>query len=335
MGTRILIFDGQKARPQADLNDARAALGRPGVLVWIDLDERTSELERFLDQDLKLHPLTQEDLWTAREAPKLEQFPHYLLALVHGARVAEQPGASGDAARIRTQSDVPQVELDCVLGDNWLLTHHPPLPLVREVQDELVRHPEALAKGPHVMLHAVLDRLVDLHLPLLDAFDRAIEGLEEDALKPRPPRSTLRRVLDLRRVLHRLRRSAVHQREVLLKLARGDAERIPKDALPFFRDVYDHYARVADLLEDDRDMLANVSEAWMSTASLRMNEIMKVLTLISTLMLPVTFIAGVYGMNFEGIPELKWRYGYLYAWGLMAGTAGGLLWWFKRRGWFD
>lgn len=336
MEPRILLLDAGRVRLDATLADAAAAVGRPGATVWVDAVERSDAVERFAREVLRLHRLTEEDIWAAREAPKVEQFEGYLFLLAHGVRLAEAPPDRDAAARKpRKAPAVELAELDLVLGPNWLFTHHPGLALVDEVRAEMARHEETLARGPHVLLHALLDRLVDLHFPILDAFDRAIEQLEDDALRPRPPKAALRRLLDLRRVLHRLRRSAVHQREVLLRLARGDFARIPKDAQPFFRDVYDHFARVADLLDDDRDMLASVFEAWMSTHSNRMNEIMKVLTLISTIMLPLTFIAGVYGMNFEHMPELKAHWGYPAVLGLMAATAGGLLLWFRKRGWFE
>jgi magnesium transporter len=357
--TRVLLLEDGRVRLDATLADAAAALGRPRTLVWIDCDCRSDEVHRFAEQTLKLHPLTLEDLWETRESPKVEQFDEYLYVVAHGARLTgarngarngtrhearsvdgagERSGGDGNGGGGRKGRGVPvaeEVEIDLVLGAGWLLTHHPSLPFVDEVRAEMARHVETLARGGHVLLHALLDRLVDLYAPVLDAFDRSIEQLEDVALRARPPRSALRRLLDLRRALHRLRRSAVHQREVLLRLARGDFSRIPREAQPFFRDIFDHFARVADLFDDDREMLANVFEAWMSTHSNRMNEIMKVLTLISTIMLPLTFIAGVYGMNFERMPELKWDLGYPAVLGVMAVTAGALLLWFRRRGWFE
>jgi magnesium transporter len=335
----VFIFENGAVRTGASLEEAARLVATPvpGALVWVDCDARTPEVEAFTADVLRLHRLTQEDIWADREAPKVEAFPGYLFVLFHAVRLAE--AAAGvpqkGARQVKRTADLVVSEVDSLLGPGWLFTHHPGLPVVAEVRAEMTRHPEALARGPHVLLHALIDRVVDLHAPLLDGIDRSIESLEDDSLRQRPPRSALRRLLDLRRLLHRLRRSAVHQREELYRLARGDFERIPKDALPFFRDVHDHYVRIADLLDDDRDMLASVFEAWMSTHSFRMNEIMKLLTLMSTIMMPLTFIAGVYGMNFKVMPELQWQYGYPLAWTLMAGIAGGLLLWFRKRGWFD
>jgi magnesium transporter len=339
MSLEVFLFENGVVRTGGTLADAARVIKAPtpGALVWIDCTSRAPEHEAFLSEVLQLHRLTQEDLWEDREAPKVEAFPGYLFVLFHAVRLTEPPLSKAKDVRPvnRAAASLVVSEIDCALGPGWLFTHHAGLPLVAEVREEMARHPEALARGPHVLLHALLDRAVDLHAPLLDGLDRSIEALEDESLRQRPPRSALRRLLDLRRLLHRLRRSAVHQREVLYRLARGDFERLPKDSLPFFRDVHDHYVRIADLLDDDREMLASVFEAWMSTHSFRMNEIMKLLTLMSTIMMPLTFIAGVYGMNFQVMPELHWRYGYAYAWGLMGAVAGGLLLWFKKRGWFD
>ena len=122
---------------------------------------------------------------------------------------------------------------------------------------------------------------------------------------------------------------------MLLRISRGEFKQIPAEELPFFRDVHDHAVRISDLVDDARDMLGSVLEAHLSMVSNRLNEVMKVLTMIATVFLPVSFIAGVYGMNFEHMPELHWRYGYLMAWLAMLLTAGGLVMWFRRRGWFD
>ncbi len=126
---------------------------------------------------------------------------------------------------------------------------------------------------------------------------------------------------------------SIHQREILLRLARGEFEEIPRDVVPFFRDVFDHFVRINDLLEGFRDLITSALEAYLSVQNNRMGEVMKTLTLISTVMLPLTFLVGLYGMNFKHMPELSWLYGYPFALGLMAVIAGGILLWFRRRGW--
>jgi len=130
-----------------------------------------------------------------------------------------------------------------------------------------------------------------------------------------------------------LRRLSLHQRDVLLRLSRGEFVRIPVEAQPFYRDVYDHFVRIADLADSYRELLTSALETYMSVTANRTNEIMKVLAIISTIMLPLTFVAGLYGMNFEHMPELHWIYGYPFALGLMVLISVLLLWFFRRRGW--
>jgi magnesium transporter len=143
----------------------------------------------------------------------------------------------------------------------------------------------------------------------------------------------LTRIFELKRSLQALRRISIPEREIFLRMSRGEFDVVPHDALPYFRDVYDHLVRVADFAESYRDMVTSALDAYLSAQSNRMNEIMKTLTLISTVMLPLTFIAGIYGMNFDLMPELKWRYGYAFALGLMAVVALAIIAWFRRRRW--
>ena len=317
--TALLIEAGKPV--SATLSEAKAALGT-AALVWVDADERTAEVDAFL-AGLQLHPLTVEDVFETRTTPKIEDFGKYLYVLAHAVRVP----ASGPA-------DLDQAELDIVIGPNWVFTHHDPSlrapALVREETLRLGRTPDA----PRIA-HLLLDRLVDDAMPAMDAFDDAVEQLEQISLRPIPHRSTVPRVIALRAALHRFRRTAVHQREVLLRLARGEFARISPEELPFFRDVHDHAVRIADLVDDARELLGGVLEAHLAMVSNRLNEITKVLTMIATVFLPVSFIAAVYGMNFEHMPELHTRYGYPAAWIAMLAIGAVLVVWFKKRGWLD
>jgi magnesium transporter len=184
--------------------------------------------------------------------------------------------------------------------------------------------------------HALLDHAVDRYLPIVDQLDKELAGLEDDTLRCAGTRRgppVLRRILRFKRMLLELRRMSIHQREILLRIARGELDEIPPDAVPFFRDVYDHFLRINDQLDGYRDLISGTLDAYLSVQSNRMNEIMKTLTVISTVMLPITFIAGVYGMNFDHMPELHWLWGYPFAVGLMSAVAAMTLWLFRRKGW--
>jgi magnesium transporter len=204
---------------------------------------------------------------------------------------------------------------------------------VAAVRGEAARRSNVFEKGPAYLVHALLDHMIDHYLPVMDAFDEAIDQVETEVVT-HPTHSALRRIFALKHSLMRLRRVAAHQKEILLRLARGEFALVPAPLVPFFRDVYDHFTRVADLCDSYRELIGSALEAYLTNTSNRMNEIMKVLTAISTIMLPLTFIAGVYGMNFDRMPELKWRYGYAFALGLMAATTVTMLAYFKRKRWF-
>jgi magnesium transporter len=303
--------------------DVRAAVA-DGRHVWVNLEERTAETEALLADTFSLHPLTIEDIWADRSAPKIEAFENYLYLIVH-------------AVRRKGVQPLELRELDIVIGANYVLTHDQTGSTTEQIRQDLLRAPRLLTRGEAWFAHALLDRLVDAYLPVIDGFDGEVERIEEDVLRlaGTPQGSAvLTRILALKRTLQTLRRIVVHQREVLLRIARGEFDTIPPEVLPYLRDVHDHFVRVGDLADSHRDLLTSALDAYLSVQSNRMNSVMKTLTLISTVMLPLTFIAGVYGMNFEYMPELHWMLGYPLALGLMAGVAIAAVLWFRHNRWF-
>jgi len=318
---RAFILDGEKVRETSDLADARKAAADKKTM-WIDLGEQTPEVVTFLTDALALHPLTLEDIWTDRPSPKADEFPEYVYVCAHSVK--------------RDKDELITCEIDLVVGKTFVVTHDPQGLVTASVSAEITRTPRLLQKGAPWVAHAVLDRLVDGYLPVIDAFDGDVEALEDDVLaKAGTPEggAVLQRILELKRSLQSLRRVSIHQRELLLRLARGEFAIFPPDTLPYLRDVHDHFVRVGDLADSYRDLVTSALDAYLSVQSNRMNEVMKTLTLISTVMLPITFIAGVYGMNFDHMPELKWLYGYPFALGLMLAVAvsAGLL--FRHKKW--
>jgi magnesium transporter len=204
---------------------------------------------------------------------------------------------------------------------------------VAAVCADIDRGTKLLERGAAWIAHALLDHLTDHYLPVMDAFDDVVDEIETEVVTT-PTREALQKIFAVKRSLMRLRRVAMHQKEILLRLSRGEFELIPASTQPFFRDVHDHFVRVADLSDSYRDLVSGALDAYLSTTSNRMNEIMKVLTGFSTVMLPLTFIAGLYGMNFAEMPELRWKYGYPFALLLMAVTAAVIVAYFRRKRWF-
>jgi len=326
-GIKALILDGDRVVESTDFDEVIKALEaqRP---IWVELDQRTSFGERLLEH-LKIHPLAQEDVWNDLGLPKIEDFDDYLQLVMHGVREEDVAG---------NEIPIQLAELDMIIGKTWLVTHahDEKVCAVSPVRLEVLRSPRLMKKGPAWVAHAVLDRLVDEYLPVVERFDAQIENVETRILEGslRTDRATIARILRIKRSLQMMRRTTIYQREILLRLSRAEFEEIPREMVPFYRDVYDHFARVTELVDTYRDLVSSLLEAHFSMQSNRMNEIMKRLTLISTIMLPLTVIAGIYGMNFRGVfPELDWKYGYFYALGLMATVTLGILVWFKKKHW--
>jgi magnesium transporter len=315
------ILDGGKLQITQDPKQIHEALDQKRP-IWIELQQKDHACDVLLSQQLELHPLTIEDIWSTRSQPKLEDYDDYLYIILHGI--------AGTRA-----GEIELIELDLVLGPSYVITHDPK-GLVDSVRAELDRSPKLLEKGPAWLAHAILDNAIDRYLPVIDDLDKQIADLENEVLrkagtKQGPP--ILRRILAFKRMLLNLRRMSIHQREILLRLARGEFTEIPREATPFYRDVYDHFLRVNDLIESYRDLVTSALEAYLSVQSNRMNEIMKTLTLMSTVMLPITFIAGLYGMNFKFMPELETKWGYPAALALMATVVILTLLWFRGKGW--
>lgn len=316
------IYEDDQVKTLSDVAEIRAAISA-NKPIWIELDKQTPDADRLLLEAFDLHPLTLEDIWIKRNAPKLEDYRKYLYVIVHGIRAGKR-GA------------IDLIELDIVIGTSFVITHDPTGDITKDVVGEIARDPSLLRKGPAWLAHAILDSAVDRYLPIVDTLDKEIDKLETEALQragtPKGPH-VMKRILKFRRVLQELRRMSIHQREILLRLARGEFDEIPREAVPFFRDVHDHFVRINDLLEGFRDLVTSALDAYLSVQNNRMSEVMKTLTLISTVMLPLSFIAGIYGMNFTHMPELRWLFGYPYALLLMALVAAGILLWFRRKGW--
>lgn len=320
MGTTIFTIENGGLRASHELADIPALLESKS-LFWVDATLRDEPLRELLADALRLHPLVVEDVLQERLHPKVEDFGDYLYLVVHGVRCPE-----GDPERIET------VEVDLLITRHWVLSHRPAsLPAVEEVRDELRRNVKAFERGPAFIAHAIIDHLVDGYLPVMDAFDEAADAIEQEAVGT-PRDDLLPRIFRLKRALHRLRRMATHQREVLQRLARGEFDLVPERAVPFYRDIHDHFVRVVDLTDGYREMLTGALDAYLTSVSNRMNAAMKTLTTVSVVMLPLTFVAGLYGMNFDHMPELHWRFGYLWALGLMGAIVVGMVWWFRRKG---
>ena len=321
----ILVY--QKGVPRIQENftaaDLPELLKDEHAVIWVDMESPTTADEQVLLDVFKFHPLTVEDCRENRHYPKIEEFDSYIYFIVHGVTADTSPD------RFNT------IELDGFLGRNYVITyHHEMFRSINNVKQQLRTTPIACQRGTAYLLHQILDQVVDFYSPVLDDFDDRIDELEDDIFTlKRPNNEILTQVMGLKRSVLRLRRISGKQMDILHRMSRGEFALITEEMRPFYRDVYDHLVRVVDLAENYRDLISGSLEAYLSVVSNRLNEIMKVLTIFSAIMLPLTFIAGVYGMNFDNMPELHSRYGYYGVWILMVVVAIAMLFFFWRRGW--
>jgi magnesium transporter len=309
--------DGAREVPPAEAT--RLARSGPGM-VWLDLEGEDEATARALLGPLGIHPVALDDVVAHINRPKVDDYGAYLYIAVHSAR---WEGSEPPALR----------ELDLLVCERFLVTYHEaPTRSVTAAHEVLPRRPDLLTRGPAHLLHFMLDVLVDHYLPITDRVAADIDDLEERVLAP-DDSGMDEGILQLKRGLSALRRIIGPQRDTVLALTRDEFRAIPADMRPYLRDVYDRLARVSDLMDSFRDETATLLELHVATVSNRLNQVIKVLTVIATIMLPLTVITSYYGMNFR-LPEFAWPWGWLYALGLLAVTALGTWWYLKRRRWF-
>ncbi len=268
-----------------------------------------------------LHPLVLEDILNTDHRPKFEDYGDYLFLVLKMLIYDRESG-------IRTE----QVSL--VLGPGYVLSFQEKVGDVFDgVRDRLRSGKGRIRKqGADYLAYALMDAIVDGYFAILENIGDEIEDMEQE-LVTAPSPQTLNRIHHFKREMILLRKSVWPLREVISGLQRGESELVGETTAVFLRDVYDHTIQVVDTVETFRDIIAGMLDLYLSSISNRMNEVMKLLTVIATIFIPLTFIAGIYGMNFEYMPELKWRWAYFALWGVMLAVAGGMFVFFRRRKW--
>lgn len=318
---RRLILGNADGRIEKDL-DLREAATRaraPGGCLWLDLSGEPAEGIEEVGRAFGLHPLAIEDCLHRNQRPKLEEFDGHVFLVIHLLR-------QGHGGNVKSD------ELHVFLARQWLLTvHDGGMEVVDRTFGRCLAEGSAMAHGPSFLLHLLSDAVVDGYFPVLDAVGDEIEALE-DAVIRAPTRGRLNRIFALKRTLVQLRKVLSPQREVYNALSRRDYPYVdPRSAL-YFRDVYDHLVRAYEMLDSYRDLLANTLEAHLTTTSNRLGEVMRRLTIIATIFMPLSFVTGFFGMNFARIP---WGATWLL-WTALAAIAIvpiAMVAWFARSGW--
>ncbi|PSB14545.1 magnesium and cobalt transport protein CorA [filamentous cyanobacterium CCP2] len=298
---------------------------------WIDVQGLGSEnILRRLGNVFKLHPLVLEDIVNVPQRPKVEEYDEHLLLILRMVTLRE------DGTRFLSE------QVSFILGENYLLTvqEEPHYDCFGPVRERIRTSKGNIRKhGVDYLTYALLDAIVDGFFPVLEMYGEQLEELEDEVVA-NPSRQTLERIHEIKRQLLTLRRAVWPQRDAINSLIRDGNALISDEVRVYLRDCYDHIVQILDILETYRELASSLMDVYLSSISNKMNEIMKVLTIISTIFIPLTFIAGVYGMNFDpeiigNMPELNFPYAYWICWGVMLTIAISLIFYFKRRGWFD
>ena len=291
-------------------------------LLWLDITNPSEDDIDLMVDTFKFHQLAIEDAIFPQNQPKIDDYEDYLFIVVHELNYPS-----------RQAGDVKSQELNIFVGKNFVLTiHNDPLPSISKLFQRAQTKPSYMQQGAGFLLHAIIDNVVDNYFPVVDQLENRIEELEDQVLAG-ADQTVLEKIVDLKKTVLTIRNFIVPQRKILGRLCRANTLFIKRATSAYFRDVYDHVVRVSEMLDTYRDVLNSTMDAYLSVVSQRMNEIIKTLTIITTIMMPLTVITSFYGMNVK-MPEFAWGMkGYLFVLGLMLLAFLGMFIFLKRKKW--
>ncbi len=322
--TLIEYDEGSFAERTIQKGDEIVPFQSKSTITWINVNGvHDAAVLETIGERFGLHRLVIEDLMNVVQRPKVEDFGDYLFIVLKKLSFDEQTGAV-----------VPE-QVSLIVGQNYLLSFQEGVrddvfPLIR---DRLHAARGRIRKGgADYLAYSLIDALVDGYFVSLEKLGDRIDLLEEEVVSGTGT-GFVERLYHVKRELLFLHKAVWPLREVVSSLVRSDSDLIQESTTPYLRDVYDHLGQAVDSVEIEREILTELVDIHLSATSNRLNEVMKVLTVIATIFMPLTFIAGIYGMNFRHMPELTWRYGYLFVWLVMAGVGVGMYFFFKRKKW--
>jgi len=324
--TRITVIDYNEAhyeeREARTVEECFPFKDRPTV-TWINVDgiHDTAVIEK-LGTHFGIHPLILEDILNTNQRPKMEDMGDYIYIVLK--TLEGEPGSGPEAME----------QNSFIIGSNFVLSFQekegdafgPVRERIRKGGNRIRR------LGPDFLVYALIDAIVDSYFAVLERVGERIEVLEEELIADPSPK-TLNGIHGLKKEMLFLRKAVWPLREVINSIERTESALVKKETGIFFRDIYDHVIQVIDTVETYRDMLGSMFDTYLSSLSNRMNEVMKVLTIIATIFIPLTFLAGIYGMNFKFMPELDWRWGYPAVWIIIVAVAVTMLLFFKKKKW--
>ncbi|MBU2591163.1 MAG: magnesium/cobalt transporter CorA [Nitrospinota bacterium] len=291
------------------------------TVTWINIDGlHNTKLIEKIGEHFNIHPLILEDIVHPDQRPKMEELESSLYIVCRMFYMKE--------------ADIVEEQLSLIIGANYLITFQEMDGDIFNPIRERIRNEKFKVRksGPDYLAYSILDAIIDNYFVLLEQIEGRIEALEDELLD-NPTHETLHNLHKLKGRMSSLRRSVWPFRETIVNIGRLESPFIKESTAPYLRDLYDHIIQVIDSIESLRETISGLLDAYLSVISNRMNEVMKVLTLIATIFIPLTFLVGVYGMNFRHMPELEWSWGYPVLWGIMVFIALSMIAFFKRKRW--
>jgi magnesium transporter len=308
---------------QTHLAEALIPYKTSPTVTWINVDTINDvKLLEKMGSIFNLHHLTLEDIQSADQRPKLDDYETYLYIDLKILSYNEE------------KNDIEQEALSLVLGPSYVITFHErESGVLNPIRERIRSHGGRIRKmGADYLAYCLVDTVVDHYFVIMEKLDEKIESLQDDVMS-NPTPTLLREINDIKQMIIALRKTIWPLRDVIVRMERRDSNLIADSTRVFLRDVYDHTIHIMDTIETFRDLVSGILDIYLSSSSNKLNEVIKFLTIISTIFIPLTFIAGVYGMNFKHFPELDWQYGYLYFWIFNISAVGLMLYYFKKKGW--
>lgn len=286
---------------------------------WVDFSAPTEEEALSLERHFHFHPLAIEDCFHLLQRPKLDHYGDVHFFVLHALN----------------QLDLTAHEVDLFIGGNFLVTfHHQQLQELEDAWQRITADNGIWEKGHLYAMYTVVDKLVDQYFPAVYQIEDQLLDIEADGGR-KISHALMNDVFNIRSKLLRLRKTIVPMRDLLYRIINSDRIAGMKEQHVYFADIYDHLLKLSEMIDSNREITADMRDNYISLSSNRMNTIMKTLTVITTIFMPLTFIAGIYGMNFNYMPELEWNWGYFAVLGVMLCIGLGMFAWFRRKGWFE
>jgi len=324
---QITIFDYNEStldeKITSNISECLLLKDKPTV-TWINIDGINNPVAfEQLAKGYGLHPLVMEDILSTDQRPKLENYGEYLYVVLKMLSFNS------------STNEMIMEQVSIILGNNFVLSFQEGIEgdVFNPIR-ERIRNSKGLIRkeGADFLVYALLDVIVDNYFLILEKIDERIEVLEEEVTTNPSPR-TLQEIYRLKRDMIFLRKNLWPLREVVNNLQREESSLMKKNTTIYLRDVYDHTIRVIETVETFRDILSGILEIYLSSVNNRMNSVIKILTIITTIFMPLSFIAGIYGMNFKYMPELEWHWGYYSVWLVFIAITGIMLYYFKKKDW--